>query len=41
MKQLVHIGQKQYQKFVNDMNDIQKNSFNEPVTKKQASPFQS
>ena len=31
MKQLVHIGQKQYEKVVNDMTDTQKPSFNEPV----------
>ena len=33
MNQLVHIGQKQYEKFVNDMTDTQKPSFHEPVTK--------
>ena len=33
MKQLVHIGQKQYEKFVNDMTDTQKPSSNEPVAK--------
>ena len=33
MKQLVPIGQKQYEKFVRNMTDTQKPSFNEPVTK--------
>ena len=41
MKQFVPIGQKQYEKFVKDMTDTQKLSFNKPVTKTQASPFQS
>ena len=39
MNQLVHIGQKQYEKFVNDMTDTQKPSFHEPVTKKKLPLF--
>ena len=33
MNQLLPIGQKQYEKFVKDMGDTQKPSFNDPVTK--------
>ena len=33
MKQFVPIGQKQYEKFVKDMTDTRKLSFNKPVTK--------